>query len=47
MGGLITITEGQDVDVCVEILEPNLIDVSRGTALDLNVVDGSAMSMSN
>ncbi len=47
MDGVITITEGQNVAVCVEILEPDLIDVSRGTALDLSVVDGSAMSMCN
>ena len=42
---VVTVTEGQKLVICVEVIELNQINVLRQTALELRVVDGSAMSM--
>lgn len=42
---VVTVTEGKKLVICAEVIELDQINVLRQTALELRVVDGSAMSM--
>ncbi len=42
---MVTVTEGKKLVICAEVIELDQINVLRQTALELRVVDGSAMSM--